>query len=270
MSTQLEVLNEYYERHPEQDIRANDDLLLNESARPVSIQNLESAAQRLGSRLAFLDSYVQAFRQFFAKHTELKLKANEKILADLHHGEEISSSTLEELLENPNIQAQLSVNAEYIAEQNRQQERDRLIKEILNGRDFFVSRRISDGRPIRHAAEELNRVTSLDELRSIYTQVSEERRLEALTPQEFRKERQAEKVQARVGAAVRTELPTHYTPSHDGDSRYGVVAIKAGQEVELSPANLVRLDKRDLRFLINKFSSAALDERLKRKPVGAN
>jgi hypothetical protein len=269
MSTQLEVLKEYYERHPEQDIRANDDLLLNESARPVSIQNLGSAAQRLGSRLAFLDSYVQAFRQFFKQHPELKLDSNQKILGDLHHGEEISSSTLEELLENPAVQSQLTFNAEYVAEQGRQQERERLTKEILMGRDFFVSRRQSDGRPVRYEAEQLS-VTSLDELRSIYAQVSEERRLEGLTPQEFRKERQAEKVQARVSAAVRTELPTHYTPSHDGDARYGAVVIKAGQEVELSPANLVRLDKRDLRFLINKFSSAALDERLKRKPVGAN
>jgi hypothetical protein len=75
MSTQLEVLNEYYARHPERNIRANDYLLLNESARPVlhsppAPEHVGHGFQSVSFR-ALETTPVQRSRSFFWPHLPL-------------------------------------------------------------------------------------------------------------------------------------------------------------------------------------------------------
>src|ERR1700676_5196689 len=102
-----EAFENYYAEYPEHNVRANDSLLNEASTRPVTVRTLREAAQRLGNRLAVSQQYQQAFAEFYKNHSEYSgVEANTNILTESHHGEDITATTLEELLENPNIKSQ--------------------------------------------------------------------------------------------------------------------------------------------------------------------
>jgi len=58
------------------------------------------------------------------------------------------------------------------------------------------------------------------------------------------------------------ELPTTWIAGYEGEARVGERTIQRGDEVELTARNIMRMNKEDLRALINKFGAAALDKRL--------
>ena len=90
MSQENEILKEFYERHPELNVNANDNVLI-EKAAPVSLQNLEWAADQLEGALLLSPSYKSAWdayvlynpeksgtafkREFFSKLRDKEAKA---------------------------------------------------------------------------------------------------------------------------------------------------------------------------------------------------
>lgn len=130
-----QVLQQYLAEHPEHDLECNYELLLSESAKPVSLSNIRVAARRLGNRLALSPSYVEAFREFYSRHPELDLEANTNFLTELHHGDEVTIESLEELLQFS--RDKLAVTAAYNQQQSEQAERENLFKELGRGFESF-------------------------------------------------------------------------------------------------------------------------------------
>jgi len=203
--------------------------------RPVTTANLTDAFNHIEHQLATNSDYATAFRQFFKQHPELKLNSNEKILADSYHGhfEDITATTLEELLQSPDIQAQLTFNAEYVADQARQLERTALVKE-LNRPDLA-------GAP-------------LDELRQFAAAKREEARLKGMSPTALRQELHASE-QARL-KALNEKPPVPST----WEVRVANDYFRRGETIQLSPRTFMKLEKEDMRRILNLCGNNNVDE----------
>src|ERR1700730_4657172 len=233
MSTIEVMLVELFDEFPRyRGIRANELMVLNNTLRPVAAQSLRIAFGRVEHQLAVNAEYAQAFQQFFLAHPELRLEANERILANSHHGEDISSSTLEELLENPNIKSQLSVNKEYAEKQAEQTERERLVKEISQGKTTYSCRN-AFGVAVKYQTDELD-IESIERLREISAYVQENRRLLALPKAALHEEA---KVAQKAGLKEASIVPD-------------IVLINPDTGVEFTSRELKQLDRPGFRRLL--------------------
>jgi hypothetical protein len=142
-----QILSEFHRQTQRWDCRANDDLLLTNSTRPLSVEVLKHTASRLAHRLAENQRWVNAFNTLWAHkdYAKYRMDGNADILTRTHHGETITAESLLELMENPNVVAKLSVNAEQLAQEQAQSERARLISEITLGKTTYGAYRPQHG-----------------------------------------------------------------------------------------------------------------------------
>jgi hypothetical protein len=174
------------------DVDANEKMLLAACAAPVTLESVRDAFFRIKNQLATNGDYHESYQIFFSKHPEYALEANMAVLDDIHHGEEITAQSLEELLENPNVVRQLSLTVEASNQQSEQQEWDAIVVQLIDVKTFI------DGNGRRVCYDELGRITAykdfservktmgLEDLRKIRDDKAEKQRLRAMPRDELR------------------------------------------------------------------------------------
>jgi len=187
---------------------------------------------------------AQALYQFFKKHPELDMQANENLLRQHHHGEEMKLDTLEEsaahlrtLLGHKSYEAIEQAKQREIeqAEESRKKEKGRLIQEIAGRlKGAGASSLAIEGEILNRYAHMTN-----TELQTKLDFLNEANRLRGMTISELRREARANRVQPQA-----PELPAEYTPER-------IKAMKAPE----------------LRKLMEHYGSGKIDERLGVQPT---
>jgi len=154
----------------------------------------------------------QALYQFFKKHPELDMQANENLLRQHHHGEEITLETLEESAaylgdriaskSYEAVERAKQHEAERV-EESRKQEKGRLVAEIAGRlKGAGVSALAIEGE-IRNRYAHMNNA----ELQAKIDSLDEAARLRSMTHSELRKEARANHAQPQA-----PDLPAEYIP----------------------------------------------------------
>jgi len=175
------------------DVAANEQMLIAASAAPVTLESVREAFSRIKHQLATNNDYAEAYRTFFQKYPEYAVEANMAVLDDLHHGEDITAQTLEELLENPNVIRQLAVTAEASNQQADEHELNAIIAEIVGNLKTQIDGRgrklctDASGRHLVDYKTEVERIQSLglEDLRALLADRTERRRLRSLSKEEL-------------------------------------------------------------------------------------
>jgi hypothetical protein len=192
-------------------------------------------------QLAINGDYTAAYQEFFAKHSEFANQANQKILDDvlIQQREPVTVENLENLLHpgSPNfVGDQLCLTTEALQVQADAAERERLVKEIGQGKDHYFTRLPSDGAMQKWVVAGLVE-ESLERLREIAAIISEERRLRGLSKEDSQATHQTFRTEERKALyAMRyPKLPDSYTPpGKDTPVPWSRTLIKKLPSVEIS------------------------------------
>jgi hypothetical protein len=132
MMNHQQLLEYFYSLNPKWNVRANDDRLILNTPRPVTVEELGNTANRIGHTLATNQDFARTFREFYAENPQRDCEANTDHLVRLHRGDPITLESLREVSQSP--QCHLTVNAATLAQQQADGHRENLIQEITQGR----------------------------------------------------------------------------------------------------------------------------------------
>jgi len=244
MTQRTPTLEKVYESRPWLDLSANDSFIMSAVGHPITFNTLLAVADRLDSQqtLAIVDEYAQGWADFLAVHPEFEGEGT--------HGNRCLAFQLLNLYEPPTVEAfeaiadresrPLTVSSVYSAQQAEQAERVQLIK-ALGDQPKFLS-------------------LSLDQLRREFAVVTENERLQSLTPEQIRQELRSAEQQRIQAANTKPELPETWRVLVDSDR------FKRNEVIPLTKENFMLLERGDMRVLLNTYGHAQIDTLLGVKP----
>jgi hypothetical protein len=199
-----QILNEFMERHPHWNVQANVAPLFAGAEKPLSVERLEQAAQRIKSQLALAPEFTEALQTFFAKHPEYACEANTSVLLNLWSGQFVTLAAFEEVAQR--TPCPLTVNAEYQAAAQNAKYRQQLINEIANGSMQYKRWVKAQGQMRYFQVSDLEYMTT-EELQTIAAEVTEARRVGGLSATELRQHVHANEQQQSAKTEVQIVNP---------------------------------------------------------------
>lgn len=192
MPTAIVVVKNFLNSKPRyKGIEANEQMLIKAAEQDPGLPDICDIFNRTKHRLGTNSNYENAYREFFSRHPEYASEANRPIFdgAIVESGDEVTVENLEDLLQpgNPrNVLDQICLTPKAVQAQADVAERERLIKEISQGRSTYSARN-NYGALVSYRTADLDG-DSLERLREIYSIVTEQRTQKAQDPKALRKE----------------------------------------------------------------------------------
>lgn len=204
MSNHQQILNEFMDKYPHWNMQCNVQPLFDAAARPLSVANLEAAAERI--QLAMPPEFTETLHEFYTKYPQFKCDGNTSVLLSLWSGHFITLAAFEEVAQR--TPCPLTVNAEYRAAAQEQKCRSQLIETIANGSTQYKRFSKAQGAFRYFSVADLSRLPT-EELQEIANEVSEARRVGDLSAQELR-------AQVRASEAAAQQNTTDVFLAHPG------------------------------------------------------
>lgn len=241
----------------------------------VTRQKALEAFSKVEHQLVFNSGYVEAYREFSARHPKLDVRLAHRSLLDealVRAGDAVTVENLEDLLQpgNPN-HVEIPYTQQFLQAQADEAETQTLRAELKNVKTQY------DGRGVLVTYDEHGRITghkdylaridsmSLEELRALRDAKVQRKQLRELPVQELKN------IAFRGGEAPKTAsvasrekwdsrfqpLPSAYPVQHSGRpaAAFGDDAIEPGELVPVTKRNLFRMHRDDLRDMIHRYGA---------------